>query len=97
MEMKKAVALAKVYILDLYADEGIDEVGLEEIEYDEAQKIWKVTVGFRRPWGREPKSEGPLASLSRLSYRERWYKAVEMSDEDGRLISVKDRILKDAA
>lgn len=103
MQMKDAVVSAKRHIRELYADEDIDEIGLEEIEFDEASKVWDVTIGFRRPWRRESTNEvvSPLQSaLPRIfseRYRERWYKLVQLADSDGKLLSVKDRILKEAA
>ncbi|WP_048645365.1 hypothetical protein [Nitratireductor soli] len=97
MEMKQAVVEAKTVILDLYADEGIDEIGLEEVEFDPAEAIWNITIGFRRPWSRSARSESKFVSAMFSSYGERWYKTVRISDVDRKLLSVKDRILKDAA
>lgn len=97
MEMKQAVQKAKSAILDLYADEDIDEIGLEEVEFDSVEGIWKITIGFRRPWSRSPRSESKLVGTMFSNYGERWYKTVRISDTDEKLLSVKDRILKDAA
>ena len=47
----KAVALrAKTYVADLFDDEEISNVGLEEVEFDDALDRWIVTIGFSRPW-----------------------------------------------
>lgn len=97
MDMKQAVLKAKSVIHDLYVDEDIDEVGLEEVELDPAEGIWSITIGFRRPWSRAPRSESRTTGTMFSSYRERWYKTVRISDVDEKLLSVKDRILKDAA
>ena len=51
MNVKEAAKLAKEYVADLFADEGIANVGLEEIQLGSDGHFWKVTVGFSRPWG----------------------------------------------
>ena len=50
MDVKAAARTAKSYVTDLFADEEITNVGLEEVEFDEGQDRWIVTVGFSRPW-----------------------------------------------
>jgi hypothetical protein len=50
MNVTEAVAAAKKYIGELFAQEGISNLGLEEIEFDEHAGEWRVTVGFSRPW-----------------------------------------------
>ena len=50
MDVKAAVALAKNHITDLFAQEGLTNLGLEEVEYDEVREQWRITVGFSRSW-----------------------------------------------
>ena len=51
----EAVQAAKTYILEIFEDEQIVEVGLEELEYrDKDPGVWKVTIGFRRRWQTTP-------------------------------------------
>ena len=50
MDVKEAAKLAKDYIANLFADEGITNIGLEEIVRRSPEKVWEVTVGFSRPW-----------------------------------------------
>ena len=52
MDVKEAAKLAKEYVADLFAEEGIDNVGLEEIELGDDRQFWEVMVGFSRPWDR---------------------------------------------
>ncbi len=86
MEAMDAAKVAKAVIIDLFADEEIDQVGLEEVAYSAASDTWKATIGFRRPWTkREP---GWLPSASGVPAR--WYKQVELS-QDGQLRAVTDR------
>ncbi len=50
MDVKEAVGTAKKYVDDLFANESIANVGLEEVAFDDTKHAWKVTVGFSRTW-----------------------------------------------
>lgn len=50
MDVKDAVRTAKEYLTDLYVEEEIVNVGLEEVRYDDEADKWYVTIGFSRPW-----------------------------------------------
>ena len=91
MDVKEAARLAKEYVIDLFADEGISNVGLEEIEL-KSDQVWEVTVGFSRPW-----DHGGLATIS-LGQRglRRSFKVLHIDSHNGNIASVKDRILRDA-
>lgn len=91
MEVREAVHAAKTYIADLFSDEGITHLGLEEIEMGQ-DGCWRVTVGFSRTWGRD---QGVPAILGGAGARQ--YKLVRVNDEDGRILSVKDRVLAASA
>ncbi len=88
MNVKEAVKLAKQHILDLFADENITNLGLEEVEYDEAIQEWTVTLGFSRPWD-EPRNT--LASLAESNLPRRSYKIVRIDDKAGQVKSIKNR------
>lgn len=78
MDVKQAVDHAKDQINALFGGEGIKNVGLEEVMFDEKQAVWRVTIGFSRPWD-EPKNA--LAALSgQNSFWRRAYKVVTMDD-----------------
>jgi hypothetical protein len=89
MDVKEAVAAAKRYVGELFAQEGISNLGLEEVEFDEQAREWRVTVGFSRPWD----SVSPLwASVAQQqSNPRRSYKVVRISDSTGDAVSVKNR------
>jgi hypothetical protein len=82
MDVKQAVELAKTHVADLFAKEGVRNLGLEEAEYDDGSSQWKITVGFSRPWD-EPNAF-VLAPLRRT------YKVVTI-DAEGKVLSVKNR------
>ena len=82
MNVKKAVAIAKEHIEELFGEENILNLGLEEVELDE-EGFWRITIGFSRPWNRNVGS-----ALSRENSRS--YKIVLLRDLDGEILSVKD-------
>ena len=84
--------MAKEYVADLFAEEGISNVGLEEIELGADCGFWTVTVGFSRPW-----DHGGLATVT-LGQRglRRSYKVLRIDNHSGKVESVKDRILREA-
>ena len=56
MNVKEAARAAKSYIADIYSDEDISDIGLEEVEIDDFTDTWKITVGFSRPWSQKNNS-----------------------------------------
>ena len=101
MDVKEAARTAREYITDLFADENVKHVGLEEVEFDDLAKVWHITIGFSRPW--ELPDDLPAPSFSSVldelkkppPLRQRSYKIVRVRDNDGRVISVMNRALAD--
>ena len=92
MNMREAVAAAKFHLAQLFQDENITNVGLEEIEYDEMRGQWRVTISFSRNW--QPSQEdGKLsAAIARAALdRQRAHKVVTINNGDGQIVSVKNR------
>ncbi len=89
MDVKEAVRTAKDYLTDLYADEGIVNVGLEEVRYDDDDK-WYVTIGFSRPWDQRV----PMTVRShQAGLVERSYKELCIDDGTEEVESLTTRIL----
>jgi len=88
MQVNEAVKIAKQYILELFADEKISNLGLEEVEFDPEKQEWMVTVGFSRPWD-EP--HNVFAAMTNDVFTRRTFKALRISDVDGQILSVKRR------
>ncbi|MGX9727141.1 MAG: hypothetical protein ACTFAK_07430 [Candidatus Electronema sp. VV] len=88
MDVKEAVKLAKKHVLDLFADENITNLGLEEVEYNEIGREWIVTLGFSRPWD-EPRNT--LASLAQASTPHRSYKIVRINNQSESVRCIKNR------
>ena len=98
MEVMDAVRLAKAHIAELFADEEIEDVGLEEAVFDalaastdsgSPADVWKITIGFTRPWNRRLDT----ATMLRWQHRARAYKMVNIRAADGAILSVTDPVL----
>jgi hypothetical protein len=106
IDAKEAVRRTKEYLSSLFADEDIGNLGLEELDYDDARGLWSVTIGFVRVWKRlntsNQQTERELVSrimgdhTSRYDGHPRTYKAVTISD-DGKVLSIKNRDIPDVA
>ena len=79
MDAKEAAKAAKDYVMDVFEDDGIYHVALEEIKFEGNR--WKVTVGFHPGWAR---TSLPLIP----NPKQRWYKVVNIRDSDGEVLSV---------
>lgn len=96
MKAQEAVAKAKEYVRDLYADEKIRFVGLEEIEWND--DAWRITIGFSRPWDLPPKNiltetlkPTSMQCSPPRSPGSRTYKVVIVRDNDGAVLAIKHR------
>lgn len=96
MKVQEAVAKAKKYVREVYADEKIRFVGLEEVEWND--DAWRITIGFSRPWDVPPKNvmaEATKPPLMRYPPprppEPRTYKIVVVRDSDGEVLAIKHR------
>ncbi len=88
MDVKEAVKAAKNYVSDLLMEEGLTNLGLEEVEYEENEHAWYVTLGFSRPWNT---SLNTLTALTGDKAARRNYRVVKVRDLDAQVISFKRR------
>lgn len=94
MDVKEAIAKAKTYVGELFAEDGISDVRLEEVEHDESDRSWNVTLGFLRHREASTASFSELATtLNALAARRRVYRVVRVREADGAIMSVKHRDL----
>jgi hypothetical protein len=89
MEVKEAARMAKEYIADLFADEEIADIGLEEIEFDHESNLWVVTVGFSLP--RKWRNDLAMNRMDRGPARA--YRLIRINNHNGLPESVADRPL----
>ncbi len=90
MNVKEAVRTAKAYVADIFEDEQITRVGLEEVEFDSAMREWRVTIGFNRPWDA---NNTLTAALTSELYRNRSFKVVRIKEGSGEVSAIGDRVL----
>ena len=89
MDVKEAVRTAKAYLIDLFEDEQITNVGLEEVVFDEESAAWRITIGFSRSWD----LKGPLSVTMAGASPDRSYRMLSISDATGKVESLRDRVL----
>jgi len=95
MDVKEAIAAAKSYVKDIYADEEVTNLGLEEVEHVLSAGNWVVTVAFSRPWNTpRTRAQEVLENLGAFSPLKRSYKVVTIAD-DGTVLSMKNRVTAD--
>lgn len=82
MEAREAVKQAKLYLADLLQDEQPSNIGLEEIEKEGA--IWRVTLGFSRPWNQATLFSPPGGKPTGRSFR-----MLTIDDKTGEVLSMK--------
>ena len=85
MDVRGAVQKARSFLEDLFQDEEIEDVGLEEVVFDDELNEWKVTIGFSRPWDHRRMAFEDMPSRS--------YKVVRIDNDDGAVKSLTDRVL----
>lgn len=97
MKVREAVSAAKQVLQEFFAEEKIENLGLEEVEFDDVTNTWSITFGFSRPWDKLTGALAALEGASRgfLPWR-RDYKVVRIADDTGRFLSIKNRETTDA-
>ena len=79
MKAEQVVQKARELVVTFFQDQGISQVGLEELDFDYNENLWTVTIGYERNWND--------ASQFGKSYR--IYKQLTL-DSDGDLISIRN-------
>lgn len=96
MDVKQAVAAAKTQFIAAFADEGEQRPTLEEVWFDDSDKVWHITLGTRRrnPYGEDlTTGDDPLGLRASGFLRDPIsYKEVRISDVDGKVVSIKIRL-----
>jgi hypothetical protein len=80
---KEAIRKAKASVAQLFEEENVDDIRLEEIRFDDRLDCWMITIGFERP--RRVSVNGLALDLE--SGR-RDYKVVSISDATGKTIAI---------
>lgn len=88
LDPKAAISKAKAIVLDMFAGESPQDVGLEEIRYDEESGLWVVIIGFSRPWDAPINRHSVVRTGFSDLFPRRSYKIVRISDETGEWLSL---------
>ena len=94
MDVKEAVATAKKHVAEVFEGEDLADVGLEEVVFDDEEDVWKVTVGFNRPWDRLKGLADVMSAASAgeiPEWKRRSFKVVRIEDRTGRVVSLTHR------
>jgi hypothetical protein len=86
MDAKEAITVAKNWIRDILAEENVRNIGLEEVRRE--GDLWKITVGFSRPWDENRNLSVVLGGVPTIS---RTYKVITIQDSDGYVVSADNR------
>ncbi len=86
MEVKDVVKMAIKYVIEIFEDDNITNVGLEEVTFNEADKNWRVVVGFSRPWDYPQPSV--LGNIRPQEQPKRHYKEVIVDDSSGKIEAI---------
>ncbi len=106
MTPTEAIKRAKELVAEYFADDHVSQIGLEEIDFDERDKVWNVTIGFYRPLAPPQSPTGSSIAISAIiaagmrgdmKDHERIYKVVSIRDKNGELISIRNRYIAQAA
>jgi hypothetical protein len=84
VDVKEAATPALHYLKELYSEEKLENIRLEEVWLSEDERYWYVTIGYDSPLP----AQDPLAVL-RPPARE--YKLFKVRTEDGRVVKMKVR------
>lgn len=89
IDVKQAVQIAMNYVSDLYQQEGISDLALEEVELSDDEQNWYITIGFTRQF--QELTGLRLTPLTKQA--KRVYKIVTVRAKDGIATSMKIREL----
>ena len=88
LDTKQAVKLAKDWLTEQLADEKVEDIGLEEVKFDQHFQTWEITLGFSRPWDRKG---GFLATMTAGNSTPRSYKVLVVSDVTQTVTEMRNR------
>ena len=87
LEPSEAIRHAKRWLTSIYSDEKIDNVGLEEVRWNEGN--WEITLGFDRFSSYSGNSVHSIAA--QFENPKRYYKVVIVTGDDNSVIEMRNR------
>ncbi|MBS9780037.1 MAG: hypothetical protein KGV51_05355 [Moraxellaceae bacterium] len=88
IDVKKAVKIARDFTTEIYEDEEVANISLEEVNFDDTTQQWAVTIGFDTNRKKISRPNKPLSIIGNLNNEIseeaiRAYKVVHLDAEDG--------------
>lgn len=91
VDVKEAVRRALAYLRDLYSDEALPNLRLEEVELSDDGRHWLITYGFTAA-EQDIESNGLWSTVGGSTTRQRRdYKLIQVDAETGVPLSMKIR------
>lgn len=92
MTAKEAVDRAREYFWEFFSDQVVENVLLEELDFNESQNTWEVTIGF--DIGRKSIKQPSRNALAALAHQEltpiRESRQFILEDDGGQLVKMSD-------
>ena len=82
---KDAVRIAMEHMHDLFDDEQIPDLALEELELSKDKQVWRVTVSFTKA-----SVQSPIEAMT-SQHGSTTFKVLEIDAESGLVVSLKTR------
>lgn len=83
LDTQKAVRLAKQWLATQLSEEGVANIGLEEVRF--VDDSWEITLGFSRPW------DSSVLPFATLGAKHRTYKIIKVRDSDESIVEMRNR------
>jgi len=98
IDMKQAVNVAMTFLVDLMDTTKVSEILLEEVESNDDERLWSVTLSALLPESQDGPKPSPLALAmgNAPSNRRRIYKVFTIDADTGKLKSMRMRSLAKA-
>jgi hypothetical protein len=89
VDVKQAVAAASSAAHEFFTDDGLAGLELEEVEFQEEDNIWLITLGLFLPCRNPPTGIAATMAMSMTRKHEEKYKIFRVDAESGKVLSMK--------
>jgi hypothetical protein len=87
MNVQEAVSAAKIWVTEVFKEEHISKLGLEEVVHDESERVWRITLGFSRVLN----SDLEIPNILKMLPSPRFFKVITVKEPSGEVVSMRDR------
>ncbi len=91
IDVRQAAQAAKTFARDLFVDEDLRHLRVEEVEFSADQRLWNITLGWVEPAVRASASLIPMHADGGLQKLPRVYKLFSIDAETGAVQGMKIR------